>query len=277
MSLRPLRGPSKGLNKPKPRSLSKDLRVLTLAVTQVEAKSSSSSEDDGQATRAHQSLSTPPTENGGPSGVLAVDAGPSRTPVDDLQSSADFLSDPFNGLIIDQSLTSVEQLPDWAHPVPRWDAVRRRTVSRRPPSNRSSTATSQPSSKVSDNMLWIMYPPRPRSLTHQGPILRRITIPEHLSGSTPIERNKRIRHVEQLADRVREIRLGGRAPQATRTTGLLEIKLVAWASQADNVNALMPELASTTVWVNPFRLLNDVFYDAWVKLFMQIYVLGDPR
>ncbi|KAF7505379.1 hypothetical protein GJ744_001000 [Endocarpon pusillum] len=280
MAPRALRGPSKGLKKPTSTSPSKDLGVLALAVAQVEAKSSSSSEeseDDGPATRAQHSLSTPRTENGGPSRVLAVGAGPSRTPVDDLQSYVDFLSDPFTGLIIDQSITSVEQLPYWAHPVPRWDVVGHRIISRRPPSTPSATATSQLSSKPSDNILWIMYPPRPHGLTHQRPILRRITIPEYLSGRTPIERNKRIRLVEQLADRVQEIRLVDRAPHlVTRTSGLIETKLVAWILRADKVNAMMPELASTTAWVNPFRLLNDVFYNAWVKLFMEIYVLRDP-
>lgn len=279
MSSRSLLGPSKVLNKPKSTSLSKDLGILALAVPQVEAKSSSSSEDedDGQATRAHQSLSIPPTENGGPSGVLAVGAGPSRTPVDDLQSYVDFLSNPFSGLIIDQSITSVNQLPHWAHPVPRWDVVRRRIVSRRPPLTPSFTATPQPSPKPSDNILWIMYPPPPRSLTHQRPMLRRVTIPEYTSGRTPVERNKRIRQVERLADQVQEIRLVGGPPHlVTPITGLIETKLVAWILRAGKVNAMMPELASTTVWVNPFRLLNDMFYNAWVKLFMEIYVLGDP-
>lgn len=277
MSSRPLPGPSKCLNKPKSTSLSKDLGILALAVAQVEAKSSSSSEDDGEATRAHHSLSIPQTENVEPSRVLAVGAGPSRTPGDDLQSYVDFLSNPFSGLTIDQSITSVEQLPHWAHPVPRWDVVRRRTVSRRPLLIPSFTATPQPSSKPSDNILWIMYPPPPHSLMYQRPILRKVIVPEYLSGRTPTERNKRIKRVEQLADHVHEIRYVGGAPHLmTRTTGLIETKLMAWILQADKVNAMMPELASTTAWVNPFRLLNDVFYNAWVKLFMEIYVLGDP-
>lgn len=294
MSSGPRPGPSKGVEKTKPTSLSRNMKALTLAASQAKAQSSSSSEDDRQATRAQPPLPALPTKHAGPSGVLAVGAGsstvpfgdtkPGRTPGDNLQSHIDPLSDPFTGLIIDQSSTSVESLPHWVHPAPRWDAVQRRTVSRRPPfffpstsTSRGTATTSQPSLKLSDNIMWVMYPSPQGSPTHQLPALRRVTIPECVSGTTPRERLQRIRKIDRLAARVQEIREAGEASQLIkRSTDPVETRLVAWILRADRVNDMMPDLSSTTVWVNPFRLLSDESYNAWVKLFMEIYVLGDP-
>ncbi len=291
MSSRPPLGPSRGVEKPRPL---RGRNALALAAARAEAKSSNNSKDDRQATRTQPPFPTLPTEYAESSRVLAVGAGPSTVPVgdtepgntpgDNLQSHVNFHPDPFTVLIIDQSTTSVDQLPDWAHPAPRWDAVHRRTVSRRPPffspstlTSRSAAAPCQPSSNISDNIVWITYPSHPDSPTQQRPNLRRVIIPDYISGTTPRERNKRIRKIDQLTDRALEIRKAGRAScSVTRSTCPVETRLIAWILRADRVNEMVPDLATTTVWVNPFRLLNNSFYNSWLKLFMAIYVLGEP-
>lgn len=81
-----------------------------------------------------------------------------------------------------------------------------------------------------------------------------------------------------MAYKVARIRArGGPSYRATRTNDPTEPTLMAWILAADRLHEVMPDPTADTVWVSPLLVGQDSLYRAWVRLFIEIFLLGPPR
>lgn len=278
MSSTPLFGPSGIANKPKPNSAaSKGPR----ASEWTEARSSESSgEDDKQAARIRLPLSTPPTGNTG-LGSGAAGARP----------HANALSYALATLSMDLPLIPMEQLPTWARRMPRKDPATLRHIpallQHRIPAHANPTLTDaaaayQPSHQLppprqDDAVIWFMAPSPPSGPGHHLPTLCMFKIPQD-DRTTGKELELRCSELSHMARRVMRIQARGGPPRpAMRASDPTDRKLMEWILAADRLHKVMPDPTADTVWVSPLLLLRDTLYRAWVRLFMEIFVLSPPN
>ncbi len=256
---------------------SKDQRVSA----RTEARSSESSgQDDQQAARAQLPRPTLST------GTARAGRGTAGAP-----STTDDLSYVLETLSMDLPLIPMNQLPPWAKRMPRKDPVTLRRIPgasqpRLPPHSNpgltGAAAASQSSHQLppprrDDAIIWFMAPSPSRSPAHRHPTLCRFTIRQD-EKTTEGEWIQRCKKVSDMANQVLKIRArGGPSHLATQTNDPTDRMLKAWILAADRLHEVMPDPTADTVWVSPLLLGRDTLYRAWVKLFMQIFLLIPPR
>lgn len=283
-------GPSGGrFNQAKAKSpVPRNSRVRALAARQAGAKSGSSgSEDDQQAARPRTPLPSPSKEGASPSRGIASHA----------HLDTNVLTHPIAGLRIDRggSTITMDQLPLWAKALSRKDPATGRAIAPRPrplpPPPSSADAdpaipdTMQPTGVLLPDQekytIWYMTVtpagsspgPRPRRT-----ILRKWNLPP-LDPNTTAEEDRRIETLQYMRVLVRHFRSEGGPPYRYRGPYHPDDKrfiehMLGWVLTADEVNRLIPDLATTTVWINPFRL--DMLYMTLGLLFADLYILGIP-
>ncbi|ERF71290.1 hypothetical protein EPUS_03444 [Endocarpon pusillum Z07020] len=274
MSSTPTAGPSRSA---KPNSAASK---APRASEWTEARSSESSgDDDQQAARTRLPLSTSPlADTGSGSGVAGA------------RPNADALSYALATLSMDLPLIPMEQLPTWARRMPRKDPMTSRHIpallQHRIPAHVNPTLTgaaaaSQPSHQLppprqDDAIIWFMAPSPPSGPGHHLPTLCRLEIPQD-DRTTEQEWKLRCREVSHMVRRVMKIRARGGPPRpAMRTNDPTDRKLMEWILAADRLHKVMPDPMADTVWVSPVLLVRDTLYRAWVRLFMEIFVLSPP-
>ena len=297
MSSSPPPGPSGGgFNKAKAKSsVPRDSRVRALAARQAGAKSSSSgSEDDQQAARPRPPLPSLSREGASPSRGIA---SPSRAIASHTHLDTNVPTNAIAGLRIDRggSTITMDQLPLWAKPLSRRDPVTGRAIAPRPRPRAlpHPPSSADPDPAIPDTMqptgvllpdqekytIWYMtVTPTGSSPGPRRTILRKWNLPP-LDPNTTAEEDRRIETLQYMRVLVRHFRSGGGPPYQYRRPYHPDDQryiehMLGWVLTADEVNRLIPDLATTTVWINPFRL--DMLYVTLGMLFADLYILAIP-
>ncbi|KAF7513792.1 hypothetical protein GJ744_007843 [Endocarpon pusillum] len=276
MSPTPPSGLSGSVNKPKANSAASK---APRASEWTEARSGESGgEDYQQAARARLPPSTTPIGNTG------FGEGASGT-----RSNANAPSYALATLSMELPLIPMEQLPTWARRMPRKDPVTFRYIPAPPlqhripphanPTLTGAAAASQPSHQFppprhDEAIIWFMAPSPSNGPGHHLPTLCRLRIPQD-DRTTERQWQLRCREVSHMVRRVTRIRALGRS--AMRTNDPSDQKLMEWILAADRLHEVMPDPKADTVWVSPLLLVRDTLYRAWVRLFMEIFVLSPPN